>query len=177
MPNHDDHPTLYEWAGGKPAFDRLTKAFYGNVLRDDLLRRLFEGMEPAHPRYVATLLAEVFWRPREYTEIRGGYPHMLAKHRNLAITQAQRVRWVQLISEAADEADRGPGVPVGVHGLREWGTRLALANSRPVPRGVLPCLGGDGVRRRRSRPLRRPVGGRRNDRRVRPVPSAGRAER
>ncbi len=136
MANHDDHPTLYEWAGGKPAFDRLTKAFYGNVLRDDLLRPLFEGMEPAHPDYVATWLAEVFGGPREYTETRSGYPHMLAKHRNLAITQAQRVRWVQLISEAADEADlpADPEFRSAFMAYVEWGTRLALANSQPDAR-------------------------------------------
>ena len=75
-----DTPTLYEWAGGKPAFDRLTEAFYERVGADELLAPLFAGMPPDHPRNVATWLAEVFGGPPEYTERRGGYPHMLDKH-------------------------------------------------------------------------------------------------
>jgi hemoglobin len=46
-------PSLYEWAGGREAFERLTEAFYRAVLGDDLLQPLFRGMDPDHPRYVA----------------------------------------------------------------------------------------------------------------------------
>ncbi len=31
-----DTPTLYEWAGGREAIDRLTQAFYEHVRRDEL---------------------------------------------------------------------------------------------------------------------------------------------
>ena len=43
---------------------------------------------------MATWLAEVFGGPPRYTEEHGGYPHMLAKHRGLALTEAMRRRWV-----------------------------------------------------------------------------------
>ena len=36
-------PTLYEWAGGMPAFERLTSAFYARVLKDDLLEPPYSG--------------------------------------------------------------------------------------------------------------------------------------
>src|SRR3712207_1865286 len=96
-------PTLYEWAGGDPALARLTTAFYRRVREDDVLGTLFAGMPEDHPAHVATWLAEVFGGPDRYTREHGGYPHMLAKHRDLAITEEQRFRWVQLIAQAADE--------------------------------------------------------------------------
>lgn len=85
-------PTLYDWAGGKDALERLTEAFYRRVLDDDLLHPLFQGMDAQHPRYVAAWFAEVFGGPPAYTEMRGGYPNMLSKHRNLAITPAHGLR-------------------------------------------------------------------------------------
>ena len=36
-------PTLYEWAGGAEAFERLINAFYDRVEGDDLLSQLFPG--------------------------------------------------------------------------------------------------------------------------------------
>lgn len=36
-------PTLYEWAGGREAFERLIEAFYDRVERDELISPLFPG--------------------------------------------------------------------------------------------------------------------------------------
>ncbi|MEU4561032.1 group II truncated hemoglobin [Actinoplanes sp. NPDC023936] len=126
-------PTLYEWAGGTPAFERLTERFYQRVTGDDLIGPLFAGMDPAHPRHVAMWLAEVFGGPDSYTAERGGYPHMLAHHLGKAITEPQRRRWVSLLLDAADEAGLpdDPEFRAAFLGYVEWGTRLALANSQP----------------------------------------------
>jgi hemoglobin len=126
-------PTLYEWAGGMPAFERLTSAFYARVLEDGLLEPVFRGMDESHPSHVATWLAEVFGGPPRYTDERGGYPHMLAKHRGLALTEEMRRRWVALICDAADEAElpSDPEFRSAFVAYIEWGTRLALANSQP----------------------------------------------
>ena len=128
-----DTPTLYEWAGGTAAFVRLTEAFYAKVAGDDLVAPLFAGMDPDHPRYVATWLAEVFGGPADYTASRGGYPHMVAEHIGVAITEPQRRRWVNLIQDAADEAGLpdDPEFRAAFLGYIEWGTRLALRNSQP----------------------------------------------
>ena len=133
MANDDQQPTLYEWAGGRPSFERLTERFYRKVLDDDLLRPLFEGMDAEHPRYVAAWFVEVFGGPPDYAGTRGGYSHMLSKHRSLGITPAQRARWAQLMSEAADEADlpADPQFRSAFMAYVEWGTRLALANPHP----------------------------------------------
>jgi hemoglobin len=129
----DTTPTLYEWAGGADSFERLTEAFYARVRKDDLLEPLFRGMDEDHPKYVAGWLGEVFGGPSRYTEERGGYPHMLAKHRGRALTEEQRRRWVSLICDAADEAGMptDPEFRSAFVAYIEWGTRLAVANSQP----------------------------------------------
>jgi hemoglobin len=143
----DETPTLYEWAGGAEAFERLTKTFYDKVRRDDLLEPLFRHMDPSHPKHVAVWLAEVFGGPPLYTDEHGGYPHMLAKHRNLGLTEEQRRRWVNLICDAADDVGMpsDPEFRSAFLAYIEWGTRLALANSQPgatpPPKAPVPRWG------------------------------------
>ena len=73
-------PTLYNWAGGMPALERLTGIFYQKVLEDPLLQPVFQQMGTEHPRYVAQFLAEVLGGPKTYSVERGGHPHMIAQH-------------------------------------------------------------------------------------------------
>jgi hemoglobin len=124
------------------AFDRLTEAFYRRVRDDPLVGPLFANMAPDHPHHVATWLAEVFGGPGEYTAHHGGYSHMLSRHLGLEITEEQRSRWAQLISEAADEAalPDDPEFRSAFVAYIEWGTRIALANSQPgaEPPGEAP---------------------------------------
>lgn len=140
-----EHPTLYEWAGGRDAFDRMINAFYNRVERDDLLSPFFPGgVHEDHRRNVAAWWSEVFGGPAAYTEL-GGYERMLNKHLHLGITEEQRFRFASLMSLAADDAAM-PGDPEFRSALvayLEWGTRLALGNSQegaqvaehaPVPR-------------------------------------------
>ena len=72
---------------------------------------------------------------------------MLAKHRELALTEPQRFRWAQLAELAADDAGLpdDPEVRSAYLAYVEWGTRLALANSQPgaepPPRAPVPRWG------------------------------------
>jgi hemoglobin len=140
-------PTLYEWAGGAEAFERLTAAFYKRARKDELLAPLFADMPEEHPHNVATWFAEVFGGPPNYTEEHGGYPHMMSRHLGLAIREEQRARWVQLISLAADEAGwpSDPEFRSAFMAYVEWGTRIALANSQPgatpPPKAPVPRWG------------------------------------
>ena len=126
-------PTLYEWAGGLEAFERLTEVFYRHVREDPVVGPLFARMPAEHPRRVAAWLAEVFGGPAGYTENHGGYRQMVSRHLGLAITEEQRSRWVRLIGEAADEAGlpEDPEFRSAFLAYIEWGTRIALANSQP----------------------------------------------
>lgn len=126
-------PTLYEWAGGAEAFERLTAVFYRRVRADELLAPLFANMPEGHPHHVAMWLAEVFGGPPRYSEELGGYQRMVTHHLGLAITEEQRFRWITLIAQAGDEAGLpdDPEFRSAFLAYLEWGTRIARHNSQP----------------------------------------------
>lgn len=132
-------PTLYEWAGGMPAFERLTEIFYQRVKEDPLLAPVFAGMSAEHPHHVARFIAEVFGGPKLYSSERGGHATMVSHHVGRMLTQEQRTRWTHLICECADEAGLpdDPEFRSAFVAYIEWGTRLAVINSQP---GVEPNL-------------------------------------
>ncbi|MEV4252478.1 antibiotic biosynthesis monooxygenase [Spirillospora sp. NPDC049652] len=132
-------PTMYEWAGGEQAFQRLTEVFYGHVLKDELIGPLFAHMDKDHPRYVAMWLAEVFGGPDRYSTERGGYHHMVRQHLGKAISEPQRRRWVSLLMDAADEVGLpdDPEFRAAFASYIEWGTRIAHTNSQ---KGATPPL-------------------------------------
>jgi hemoglobin len=136
---NDNPPTLYEWAGGAEALGRLTEIFYGKVRADPLLEPVFREMDRGHPKHVATWLGEVFGGPPVYTEEHGGYPHMVRKHLNRRLTEQMRRRWVELLCDAADEAQlpADPEFRSAFLAYIEWGTRIAVVNSQP---GATPPL-------------------------------------
>ena len=104
-PQADREPTLFEWAGGSPALLRMTRIFYGKYVPEDpLLAPLFAEMAPDHPERVAAWLGETFGGPKAYTEAYGGYDRMVSRHRDNALSEEQRARWVQLLCKAADDA-------------------------------------------------------------------------
>jgi hemoglobin len=146
-------PTIFEWAGGRAGFERWLNQFYDLVEGDDLLAPVFHGkVSDQHRRDVVTWWSEVMGGPADYTAALGGYEHMLSKHRGLRIQPEQRLRFVTLLSHAADLAGLpdDPEFRAAIMGYAEWGTRLAVHNSgdaadvaahAPVPRwgwGVAP---------------------------------------
>jgi hemoglobin len=132
-------PTLFDWAGGMEAFERLTTVFYARVRADPLIGPLFAHMDEKHPVYVAHFLAEVFRGPAQYSAERGGHATMLSHHLNKRLTQEQRAQWVRLLLESADDASLpdDPEFRSAFVSYIEWGTRLAVINSQD---GVNPVL-------------------------------------
>ncbi|HZX39169.1 MAG TPA: group II truncated hemoglobin [Streptomyces sp.] len=128
-------PTIYEWAGGGEALNRLAEVFYGHVRKDPVLAPVFADMDDRHPQHVAKWLAEVFGGPAAYTSDRGGHPHMARAHLGRGVTEEQRRRWVGLLLDTADEVGL-PSDPefraVFVYYI-EWGTRMALIYSGENP--------------------------------------------
>lgn len=132
-------PSLYEWAGGAAAFERLFTTFYGKVPDDPELAPVFEGMSPSHPAHVAAWLAEVFGGPPVYSGEHGGHAHMVGRHLGRAITERQRRRWVALLLDTADEVGLpdDPEFRASFVGYLEWGTRIAVQLSSPGVEAVL----------------------------------------
>jgi len=127
-------PSLYDWAGGQPAISRLINAFYDRVESDKLISPFFPGgVSQEHREHVIAWWSEVLGGPTDYTDRLGGYPNMLAHHRNLAITADQRFQFAALMSRAADDAElpADPEFRAALIGYLEWGTRLAMHNSQP----------------------------------------------
>lgn len=127
-------PTLYEWAGGGEAIERLINAFYDRVERDELISPFFPGGVTAeHRDHVVAWWSEVFGGPDRYTRELGGYERMLGRHRGLGIDAEQRRRFVSLMSLAADDAELpdDPEFRSALMAYLEWGTRLAMHNSQP----------------------------------------------
>ena len=115
-----------------PALLRLTQRFYERVRGDAVLAPIFAEMDAAHPTHVAAFLAEVMGGPSEYSESRGGHPHMVQRHLNRHLTQEQRRAWVTLLLDTADELKLpdDPEFRSALVGYLEWGSRLAVITSQ-----------------------------------------------
>ena len=126
-------PTIYEWAGGREAFSRWLNRFYDLVELEapEIAAMLGGKVSERHRDRVTDWWVEVMGGPAVYTEQRGGYEHMLARHHNLAISAEQRLTFVTLLSRAADDAGlpTDPEFRAAIMGYAEWGTRLAVHNS------------------------------------------------
>jgi hemoglobin len=134
-----DTPTIYAHAGGRPAFEKWLGRFYDLVEQDELLAPVFGGtVGQAHRTHVVTWWCEVMGGPPRYTDEQGGYEHILSMHRGLGISPEQRLRFVTLLSRAADESGLpgDPEVRAALMGYAEWGTRLAMENSAPGARAA-----------------------------------------
>ena len=104
------------------------------------------GVSANHREHVSVWWSEVLGGPPDYTAL-GGYPRMLAHHLGLDISVEQRRRFVSLMSMAADDAGLpdDPEFRAAIIGYLEWGTRLAMQNSKPgaevVPEAPVPRWG------------------------------------
>ncbi|SEW53053.1 group II truncated hemoglobin [Chitinophaga arvensicola] len=132
MTTEKNIPTLYEWAGGMPVFEKLMTAFYDKVLQDELLEPVFKHMSPEHQRHVAHFIAEVFGGPKMYSTAEGSHFKMIQKHLGKHLTEQHRKRWVQLLIETADtlQLPDDPEFRSAFVAYIEWGTRIAVINSQ-----------------------------------------------
>jgi hemoglobin len=134
-------PTLYEWAGGKEALERLTKVFYQKVAADGLLSEVFKNMSPDHSKHVAHFIGEVFGGEKLYTrDDKGSHAIMVHHHVGKMLDENMRKRWIQLLLESADETGLAadPEFRSAFVGYLEWGSRLAVINSRETKNPVKP---------------------------------------
>jgi hemoglobin len=133
MPTDRAVPSLFEWAGGHAALERLFVRFYQRVPDEPLLREVFARMDPAHAQHVAAFVAEVFGGPPAYSADHGGHPHMIRKHLGRALGEPQRRRWIELLLDCADEVGlpADPEFRSAFVAYLEWGSRLAVMNSQP----------------------------------------------
>lgn len=94
---------VYERVGHE-GFERLVRAFYGQVPGDDILGPMYPAadLEGAEARLRDYLIYR-FGGPPRYIEERG-HPRLRMRHMPFAIDQPARDRWVQLMDRALESA-------------------------------------------------------------------------
>lgn len=120
-----------------PTYDmlyRLAEVHYDRCLADPVLSEVFTEYKPGHVEAVAAWLDEIFNstdRPRDYK----GFNALMAPHANLAITEEQRLRFIEVFLEAADEvaSDADPSFQIWLPKFLEWITTIVKALSQPWP--------------------------------------------
>jgi hemoglobin len=125
-------PTLYEWVGGIERIETLFMTFYQRVPDDVILAPVFAGMSPHHFRTVAHFVAEVLGGPKLYSgDGSHGHSTMIAKHLSRHLTNQQRMRWIELLLDTADQLNLpdDPEFRSALVAYLEWGSRLAMINS------------------------------------------------
>jgi hemoglobin len=139
-------PSIYEFAGGDPAFLALAAAHHERCLQEPEISHAFShGFNPAHIENLAFYWAEVFGGPARYSERRGGHSGMLEMHARTGAADDWRQRFAACFVQAADDA----GLPKesefrdALRAYMEWATEEVMSytpaesqvpKELPVPR-------------------------------------------
>jgi hemoglobin len=135
--------TPAEYAGGLPAFEKLTECFYAKVAQDAILAPVFARMDAQHPKHVAAFLTQCFGHGHPYSGERSeneALREMVGKHLGRHLTETQRRRWVELLMDSADQVGlpSDPEFRSAFAAKIEWGTRIAVNNSQLHENPVSP---------------------------------------
>jgi len=145
-------PSLFEFAGGEPAFLALAKAHHARCFEDPELNHAFshEGQHPKHVERLAAYWAEVVGGPPTYSRSCGDESHVLRMHSgNGDITELGR-RFVVCFDRALDDAQLpdDPAFRGAMHAYMVWAVDVVLAYSDHdaliPPAAEMPRWGWDG---------------------------------
>lgn len=146
-------PTLFEFAGGEPAFLALATAHHARCLRDPELNHPFShpGQHPKHVERLAAYWAEVLGGPPAYSGSCADHAHVLHLHAgNGDMTDLGR-RFVRCFVEAIDDAGLpdDPEFRAALHAYMRWAVDdvLSYEVGDPAPT-ELPHWSWDGLRTR-----------------------------
>lgn len=102
--------SVYDLAGGEPAFRRLVERFYAGVATDPLLRRVYPEQDLSGATERLTLFLIQYWGgPATYSE-RRGHPRLRMRHVPFAIGRAERDAWMRHMAEAVESLDLAPAL-------------------------------------------------------------------
>jgi len=102
--------SVYDLAGGEPAFTLLVQRFYARVAIDPVLRAVYpeEDLSAAIERL--TLFLIQYWGgPSTYSEQRG-HPRLRMRHQPFAIGQVERDAWLGHMTAAIESLGLSPAV-------------------------------------------------------------------
>ncbi len=146
-------PTLYEFAGGQPAFLALATAHHARCLQDPELNHPFShpGQHPEHVQRLAAYWAEVLGGPPVYSQSLSDQSSLLQMHAgNGDMTDLGR-RFVACFVLAADDAGlpADPEFRAALRAYLEWAVADVLVyapkGSVVPPRTHVPRWSWDGL--------------------------------
>lgn len=126
-------PSIYEAMGGVSACFRLARVMHHEMQQDATLGGLFANARPTHVPHLGMWLTQVFGGPKLYSEALDDIAPMLARHAGLDISETQRLAFNRSAQRAVDLAlaEAPPQAREAVLAYIEWGTRVAVENSKP----------------------------------------------
>ena len=102
--------SVYELAGGEPAFRLLVERFYARVAEDPLLRSVYPDEDLSGATERLTLFLIQYWGgPSTYSELRG-HPRLRLRHQPFAIGRAERDAWLGHMTAAVESLELAPAV-------------------------------------------------------------------
>ena len=147
-------PSLFEFAGGEPAFVALASAHHARCLADPELNHPFShvGQHPQHIERLAAYWAEVMGGPPAYSQACGGdQSALLAMHAGNGDMSDLGERFVDCFDRAADDAalPEDPEFRAALHAYMRWAVDDVLVyspvDSKVPPGAVMPRWGWDGL--------------------------------
>jgi len=153
MEAHAGRPTLFEYAGGEPAFLALAAAHHARCLADPELNHPFShpGQHPAHVERLAAYWAEVLGGPPRYSAGCGDHSGVLLMHSGNGDMSDLGERFVNCFVRAADDAGlpADPEFRAALRGYLRWAVAEVLCYSpqdAAVPAGLaMPRWSWDGL--------------------------------
>jgi hemoglobin len=145
--------TLFEFAGGEPAFLALATAHHARCLADPELNHPFShgDLDPRHVERLAAYWAEVMGGPPRYSDLPADQSFLLHLHSGNGDMGDLGRRFVTCFVAAADDAGLpdDPEFRAALRAYMEWAVADVLAYSAEgsvVPEGVpIPHWSWDGL--------------------------------
>ncbi len=128
-------PSLYEFAGGDPAFRALAAAHHARCLADPELNHPFShpGQHPQHVERLAAYWAEVMGGPPSYSKSCGDHSTVLEIHSGNGDMSDLGRRFVGCFLSAADDAGlpEDPEFRAALRAYMEWAVAEVLVYGPP----------------------------------------------
>jgi hemoglobin len=145
-------PTLFEFAGGEPAFVALATAHHARCLADPELNHPFShpDQHPQHVERLAAYWAEVLGGPPSYSQSCGDHPGVLLMHAGNGDMSDLGERFIRCFDGAIDDAGlpEDPAFRAALRAYMRWAVDDVLSHSEPqaIRAGtMMPRWGWDGL--------------------------------
>jgi hemoglobin len=147
----ESRPTLYDFAGGAPAFLALARAHHARCLADPVLEHPFshDDLNPEHVERLAAYWTEVLGGPPAFSRECGDHSTLLDMHAGNGDMGDLGERFLRCFVEAMDDArlPEDPAFRAAMRNYMRWAVDdvLSYREKEDVPPGMtVPRYGWDG---------------------------------